>query len=442
MAGQFEGVMIWKREGRVVNAGCMRRNVEFRLGRRTVPVHVPLYQEAFERLFATTRRVRLRKTAVRRLALLITGMVASRSCVVAQIALELFDLGLTRAHDPEHIERRVRRTLRDLRLTAADCYVPMLRTVLDWTSLLHGQRVLLLSVDDTSQSDHVHLLRIGLQYWGGTLPLAWAHWQQNVALPNGAYWAHFERLLAQVALVVPAEAEVVVLADRAFDVPLFIDHVTARGWHYVVRAKINSSLVFRDRRQREQLLGNLVRQRLEAVGERWKSRGFAFKDAGWRPVSVVATWASGHEQRLVVLTDLPVQWKVLRWYRRRFWIEAGFRQDKRKGWQWESSQVRTLAYQERLLLAMAWASLLVLCVGVEQALAKLAERATHPRRVRARHPHYSIFSLGLRAIRQWLTPHTILPLPGRLPQLDAPSWDQQWVQLQRHQFIFGQTVRP
>jgi hypothetical protein len=55
-----------------------------------------LYQEAFERLFATTRRVRLRKTAVRRLALLITGMVAARSCVVAQIALELFDLGLTR----------------------------------------------------------------------------------------------------------------------------------------------------------------------------------------------------------------------------------------------------------------------------------------------------------------------------------------------------------
>jgi hypothetical protein len=407
-----------------------------------VPVHVPLYQEAFDRLFTSTRRVRLRKTAVRRLALLITGMVASRSCVVAQIALELFDLGLTRAHHPEHIERRLRRTLRDLRLTARDCYVPILRTVLDWTSVLRGQRVLLLSVDDSSQAEHVHLLRIGLQYWGGTLPLAWAHWQQNVALPEGAYWEHFEHLLAQVALIVPAQAEVVVLADRAFDVPTFIDHLTARGWHYVVRAKANGTLVFRDQRQREQPLRMLVRERLQAVGTRWKCRGFAFKDAGWRPVSVVATWASGQEQRLVVLTDLPVNWKVLRWYRRRFWIEAGFRQDKRKGWQWESSQVRTLAYQERLLLAMAWASLLVLSVGVEQARAKLTNRIAHPRRVRAQHPRYSIFSLGLRAIRTWLSARATAPLPVSLPQLDAPSWHHQWTQLQRHQFIFGQTVRP
>src|SRR5258708_7697910 len=148
-----------------------------------------------------------------------TGMVAPRSCVVAQIALELFDLGLTRAHDPEHIERRMRRTLRDLHLTARDCYVPILPTVLDRPS---------------------HL-----------------------------------------------------------------------------------------RRQREQPLRDLVRRRLHAVGTRWKCRGFAFKDAGWRPVSVVGTWASGQEQKLVVLTDLPVNWKVLRWYRRRFWIEAGFRQDKR-----------------------------------------------------------------------------------------------------------------
>jgi hypothetical protein len=407
-----------------------------------VPVHVPLYQEAFERLFASTRCVRLRKTAVRRLALLITGMVAARSCVIAQIALELFDLGLTRAHDPEHIERRMRRTLRDLRLTARDCYAPVLHTVLDWTSLLRGQRVVLLSVDDSSQADHVHLLRIGLQYWGGTLPLAWAQWPQNVALPEGAYWEYFERLLAQVAQVVPATTEVVMLADRAFDVPTFIDHVTARGWHYVVRAKANGTMIFRDQRQREQPLRDLVRERLHAVGTRWKSRGFAFKDAGWRPVSVVATWASSHEQQLVVLTDLPVQWKVLRWYRRRFWIEAGFRQDKRKGWQWQSSQVRTLAYQERLLLAMAWASLLVLSVGVEQARAKLAHRAAHPRQVRARHPRNSIFGLGLRAIRAWLSATAAPPLPAYLPDLDAPSWDQQWVQLQRHQFIFGQTVRP
>jgi len=407
-----------------------------------VPANVALYQEVFDLVYAHSRDVRLRRTAVCRLALLITGLIAARSCVVAQIAREVFKLGLTRAHEAEHVERRLRRTLRDTRLTADQAYVAFVRTALEWSSVVRAQRQVLVSVDDTSQQDHVHVLRIGLQYWGGTVPLAWAHWPQNVALPEGAYWHTFEQLLAQAAAIIPAHLEVVVLADRAFDAPSFIDRVTAQGWHYIVRAKTNGTVIFRDWHGREQPLRQIVHQQLPSVGRRWKCRGWVFKTAGWRLVHVLGVWAPGYQQRLVVFTDLPLEWKVLGWYRRRFWIEAGFRQDKRKGWQWESNQVRTVAYHACLLLAMAWASVVVLSIGVARARQRLAERQAAPRRVRAQHPRYSIFSIGLMHIDAWLAARTAMPLPLPLPELTAPTWDYQWVQLQRHQFIFGQTVRP
>ena len=48
-------------------------------------------------------------------------------------------------------------------------------------------------------------------------------------------------------------------------------------------------------------------------------------------------------------------------------IEPGFRIDKTSGWQWEASQVTDLDHVERLLVAMAWATLFVLCLGLTEA---------------------------------------------------------------------------
>ncbi len=93
----------------------------------------------------------------------------------------------------------------------------------------------------------------------------------------------------------------------------------------------------------------------------------------------------------MVLTDLPARWRVLRVYQRRFWIEPGFRSDKRKGWQWEERQVRGVARHARLLLALAWASLVALCLGAQAAEARLGARrrggaAPPPAGARARQP--------------------------------------------------------
>jgi hypothetical protein len=45
---------------------------------------------------------------------------------------------------------------------------------------------------------------------------------------------------------------------------------------------------------------------------------------------------------------------------RRCRIETAFRHDKSRGWDWHHSHIRDQQHQASLLLALAWASLLVL----------------------------------------------------------------------------------
>lgn len=64
-----------------------------------------------------------------RLALLVTGLIAAQSVVLAQIARHLSVLGLTTATTAASVERGLRRTLNDAALTPA-CYQPVVRAAL------------------------------------------------------------------------------------------------------------------------------------------------------------------------------------------------------------------------------------------------------------------------------------------------------------------------
>jgi hypothetical protein len=402
------------------------------------PVAVGVVEEA-------TASSGLRITTVRRLALLAVGLVAATSSVVGQMASGLWERGVSTVQVPS-IARRLRRCLGDPKLTAATCYTPALRTLVNWGGSIKRGTPVVLALDESSQDERVHLLRVSLTYWGTALPLAWKIWPQNTPLADGAYWAAMDEVLEQVATILPAGLEVIVTADRAFDIPPFIDRIAARGWHWVVRLKANGATRFLDAQHREQAVKLLVQRYVAAPRRRWKARGQLFKHAGWRAASIVAVWAPGAKEALVVVTDLPPRWEVLRFYDRRYWIEAGFRTDKSSGWQWEDGQVTDLAHVERLLIAMAWATLLVLRLGLHDARTRLLAVATSPRPAPARPPkpqpaRESLFTLGLRLARRWLSRAAVPPTSWSLSHLDSTAWTSRWRQAQAHRFLFAQTVR-
>lgn len=415
-----------------------------------MPAHVPLFQEVCQHLQLSLSRSGLPKPSLRRLALLVTGMVAAHSSVLSRLAAELDALELTNASQPEHIERRLRRALNDGRLTAARAYEPLLRHSIDWPRQVDKRGRLVVIVDESSKEDDIHLLRISLAYRGSSLPLTWVVWRQNVPLPHGAYWAAVDSALTRLAALLPADSEVVIVADRAYDTAPWVDRVAAHGWHWVVRAKAKGSLRWRDQTGRTWVLSHWLAQHVRQPGQRAKARGYVFKDAGWRAASVVAIWGRGEAEPMVVLTDLAPRWEVVALYGRRFWCETGFRNDKRAGWQWEDSQVQGLVHQRRLLLAMAWATLLVVCLGVGEAEAHLQQAGRRAVRAvrRGRDParpqpaRYSLFRLGLRAARRWLYRTVKRPLRWWLTELTAPSWADQWYQHQSRLYLTLKSVRP
>lgn len=408
-----------------------------------MPALAPLYQTLLSRCAALMAPL-VPAASITRLCLLITGIIAAQSASLARIAAEIHTLALTDASQRSSVERRLRRTLNDAALQPATCYIPLLKQLLDWPSLLAGSREVLLAVDDSSKTDQIHLLRISLCYRGASLPLAWAVWPQNVAQAEGFYWQQIDLLFAQVADLLPAGLRVIVTADRAFGVPNFIDRCRARGWHFVLRLLTSGSHRYIDEHGQEHELRAVVQQQLGKPGTSWQASGWLFKDAGWRAVQLAGVWSAGQKECLLVASDLPLSRGLLEDYERRFWIEPGFRNDKSAGWQWESSHVVGVGHQGRLLLGMALASLVVLCVGVaekQQQLAQESERRAAGCRSKPQPARWSIFREGLQAVRRWLYGTTDEQLPWKLPDLDAPSWQQQWYECQT-QWLAAEALCP
>lgn len=177
-----------------------------------------LYPAGVAKLQEVTAGQGVRITAVRRLALVSTGLVAAKSSVVSQLAAGLWEQGVSTAQVASITTRRLRRTLRDERMTWATWDAPAVRTLINGAGLQRRQKPAILALDESSQEDRVHLLRGSLTYWGLAIPLAWAIWPRNVAVAAGESWRRVAAVLTQVAQGLPDGLDVIGTADRAFDI--------------------------------------------------------------------------------------------------------------------------------------------------------------------------------------------------------------------------------
>lgn len=397
-----------------------------------------LYHVVHTRMWEAMRPEGARATTITRLALLVVGLMVARGVIGRQIADAMRSLPWVAQVQAAAARRRLQRTLADPALQAATGYGVAVGTVVPWESVRRSRGMVVLIVDDTSQRDRVHELRLALAYRGTAVALAWQTWDQNSAQPAGAYWQAVDEVLTAAAAIVPADLPVVVLADRAFDVPAFVDRVRAHGWNWIVRTKMGAATRFRDRRG-EARVGALLDKRLGPDrGARCKTTGEVFKHAGWRPASLVAL--RGANGPLALLSDLPARWTLIALYRQRFWIETSFRNAKALGWHWEHTYVPGPAAHATLLLAMAWATLITLCIGAgsaEIALLTLTSTAA------PQHARDSLFTQGRRRVQHLLVTTGVPVLPWLLPHLLASTWDATWRAAQARRHIFGiKTVTP
>jgi hypothetical protein len=370
-------------------------------------------QTSVESLFSescTTLPVR----AQRRLVFFVIGVLLAGSIALRRVATTHTNISLGATKAASH-ERRLRRILNDPHLgQAAPMYGRVLRRVL--RRLPAKQRVWLI-VDESGHSDVVRALVAALWYRGRALPLCWLSWPAQTPVGEH-YWRDCQLLLQQAADLLPAGQPVTVLADRAFGCPAFFDLVVQHGWQYLLRVQEQTRLRQHDGSQ--QALSQLLR----TPGSYWSGTGWAFKKQGWREVQVVAYWRVGCKKPLLLVSNLAASKELVRQYRRRAAIEALFRDWKSSGWQWEASQVRDVEHQAVLILVLALATLLTLCLGEELA----EEVLSQPPQQGNRRPWYardSLFRLGRERLWQRLWRGEETEYCWELTRFAAPNWSQE-----------------
>jgi hypothetical protein len=337
------------------------------------------------------------------LALWSFGMVVARSSGLTSVTHAVAEL-------TEQKESNVRQRLREWNRARADksgtrrgihrqevdvtsCFVPLLQWIVNWWDA-HEQRMIL-AMDATTLGDRYVVLAISVMYRACAIPVAW----KVFAFDGQTGWkAEWLELFAYFPQVIPADWQVLVLADRGLYARWLFDAIRALGWHPFLR--INANGLYRQLGASQFLpMSQLVTRR----GCNWAARVTCFKS---RPVegSLLVRWAEGYEHPWLILTDLATEQANIAWYGMRAWIECGFRHTKRGGWQWHQTRMTDPDRAARHWLAMAVATLWVVSVGGQvdaslpaSTLAPLPPDALRPRS--RSHPRLlSCFRQGIFAI--------------------------------------------
>jgi hypothetical protein len=358
------------------------------------------------------------------LALWSLGMIVAKSCSLTAVAW---------AWQPISGEKfyTLRERLRDLyreapakagsrrrQLDLDTCWAPWLAWVVDgWRG-----KQLALALDATTLGQRFTVLAVSVLYRGCAVPVAWKILRATEAHAWGPEW---KTLLGHFRQLVPADWDVIVLADRGLYAKWLFEAITALGWHPLLR--INRQGKFRPAGWHHWTdLSGLV----SAVGQQWQGRGTAFRNAPGRlPCTLLAYWGEGYEEPWLVVTDLPPAAADVCWYGLRAWIEQGFKRIKRGGWQWQYTRMDDPARAERLWLAVALATWWLLSVGGEADAAVQQETLPEvPKTEGGRRPHgrlVAVFRRGWTQIMAALLCHEPLPLgrgqPEPWPQTDAET---------------------
>ena len=347
-------------------------------------------------------------------------MVLAKSCGITSVAALLADL-LNKSYES------TRQQLREWCYDAADkkgihrqevdvtlCFAPLLRWIVSlWPA---DEPRLALGMDATTLGQRFTVLCISVLYRGGAIPIAWKIVRTQ---EKGAWEPYWKALFSALEGTVPKEWTVIVLADRGLYAPWLFQHLVQVGWHPFLRINLGGTVppVGSDRFE---WLKTLV----PTVGSSWCGLVDCFVEKTVR-CTLLAHWEEGYADPWLMLTDLPAEAANGVWYGMRTWIESGFKDTKRGGWQWHQTTMTDPARASRLWLAIAVALLWVVSVGGEgdgrqpcsglEALPPLhvaRRKATQRSRPRLQ----SCFAQGLRRILVAQLNGEALPVGQFLPE--------------------------
>jgi hypothetical protein len=263
-------------------------------------------------------------------------------------------------------------------LVVDTCFTALLKWVLTWWP--PDEKRLALALDATTLGQRFTVLTISVVYRGCGLPVAWAVLRATEA---GAWKPHWLALFDRLTASVPQTWTVLVLADRGLYARWLFTQIVTLGWHPFLRINPNGKFRAQDQAYRS------IADVLSPSAMVWSGRVTCFKT---HPLicSLLAGRDAAHDEAWFILTDLAPEAARVCWYGLRAWIEGGFKDLKRGGWQWQHTRMNDPARVERFWLVLAVATLWMVSVGGAAEMNLPASTLddlplTHVARTRARH---------------------------------------------------------
>jgi len=241
-------------------------------------------------------------------------------------------------------------------LDVASCFAPLLRWVVRlWEP---GNQQMVLVLDATSLGERWTILSISVVIRSCAIPVAW---KVLAGHEKGSWRPHWEGLLNGLADCIPANWQVLVMADRGLYARWLFQTICACGWHPFLRI----NLAVKARAVGEETFDWISRW-TPVPGTSWKGEVECFAGKASRVKgTLLMHWEMGYEHPWIVLTDLSPEEAEVSWYGMRTWIETGFKDFKRGLWGWHHSKMQTASRVERLWLAMAVAQVWTVSVGCQ-----------------------------------------------------------------------------
>lgn len=317
---------------------------------------------------------------------IVSGILQSKSVALGQIAVHL-----PMETKAEARITRIRRWLKNSKVDVWSFYRPILEHVLkDW----QAQEVKVILDGVMVFGDRLQIFRLSLEHGCRAIPLGWV-------VLEGKGLTQVENLktmLQQVAVFLSTRVKsVVFLADRGFRDCDWAHLCQELGWHYDIRLASNTYLTLVDGRQLPvDQLGVQPGQ-----GQYFQNVKVTQDEKLQGHLSV--TWTHGKRgektELVAVISDRPAEKTRLDEYACRMRIEESFRDDQSGGFDLEHTRLEHPDRLEKLLLAVAIATLWCHELG-EQVLQDQTLRDELDPGGKKR--ELSIFQLGLRFIQRCL----------------------------------------
>ena len=243
-----------------------------------------------------------------------------------------------------------------------ECFAPLLSWVL--SCLQSPEHQLVLALDASSLSDRFVVLSISVMIRGCAIPVAW---HIRPARAKGSWKPIWLRMLDQLHEAVADSWEVFVLTDRGLYARWLYRRIVSLHWHPFMR--LNVGIKARPEGCKRGTPFEPVKRLVPRVGSQWSGKVTCFSSKDCRVHgTLLMRWEAGYKDPWIILTDQSCQNAQAGWYGLRSWIECGFKDFKGGGWNWQWSRIKDAGRMERIWLAMAVASVLVLVTGAQQEL--------------------------------------------------------------------------